>query len=504
MRQVLEALPIVPVKYPDGKWGSNEDYPGMEGGGSPIQVSEERLYYLKTQSLLGNVYSNINLAKGLELRTTVGVNIINQETDYYGGRTLNYISRNQGGDAYLTADRHNSWQIENYLTYNKKISSDHSIVAMLGQALQHVDRMNFTARAQKFQDDYFQFNNLGTGAVTPASSSSLSAYGLDSYFGRFNYNLKDKYLLTFTGRMDGSSKFGAANRYAIFPSAALAWKVVEEDFMKDIPFVSNLKVRTSYGITGNSEITAYQSLAGLGNYAVIFNNARQVGIGINRLANPDLRWEKTEQIDAGLELGLLNNKINIEIDLYRKLTTDMLLSAPVPSSSGFTTVSQNVGSMENRGVEFAINTVNIARPNFTWNSTFNISLNQNKVIALTGGAARPNFTWNSTFNISLNQNKVIALTGGADIFLGQTVVREGAPVGSFFGFVHQGTWSTAEETMAAKYLKKPGDIKYQDTNNDGKINDNDRVIIGKGIPDGFGSFINTIAFKKLIPSHLKI
>jgi len=240
--------------------------------------------------------------------------------------------------------------------------------------------------------------------------------------------------------------------------------------MKDIPFVSNLKVRTSYGITGNSEITAYQSLAGLGNYAVIFNNARQVGIGINRLANPDLRWEKTEQIDAGLELGLLNNKINIEIDLYRKLTTDMLLSAPVPSSSGFTTVSQNVGSMENRGVEFAINTVNIARPNFTWNSTF---------------------------NISLNQNKVIALTGGADIFLGQTVVREGAPVGSFFGFVHQGTWSTAEETMAAKYLKKPGDIKYQDTNNDGKINDNDRVIIGKGIPDGFGSFINTIAFKNL-------
>jgi outer membrane receptor protein involved in Fe transport len=291
---------------------------------------------------------------------------------------------------------------------------------------------------------------------------------LDSYFGRFNYNLKDKYLLTFTGRVDGSSKFGAANRYAIFPSAAVAWKVIEEDFMQDIPFVSNLKLRTSFGITGNSEITAYQSLAGLGNYAVIFNNARQVGIGINRLANPDLRWEKTEQIDAGLELGLLNNKINIEVDLYRKLTTDMLLSAPVPSSSGFTTVSQNVGSMENRGVEFAINSVNIARPNFTWNTSF---------------------------NISFNQNKVIALTGGADIFLGRTVVRQGEPVGSFFGFVHQGTWSTAEESMAAKFLKKPGDIKYQDTNNDGKINDNDRVIIGKGIPDSFGSFINNITVK---------
>lgn len=468
MRQVLEALPIIPVKYPDGSWGSNENYPGMEGGGSPIQVSEERLFYLKTQSLMGNFYTNINLAKGLELRTSVGVNIINQETDYYGGRGLNYISRNQGGDAYLTADRHNSWQIENYLTYNRKISSDQSIVAMLGQAIQHVDRMNFTARAQKFQDDYFQFNNLGTGAVTPASSSNLSAYGLESYFGRFNYNLKDKYLLTFTGRIDGSSKFGATNRYAIFPSAALAWKVIEEDFMQDIPFVSNLKVRSSYGITGNSEITAYQSLAGLGNYQVIFNNARQVGIGISRLANPDLRWEKTEQIDFGLELGLLNNKINIEVDLYRKLTSDMLLSAPVPSSSGFTTVSNNVGSMENRGLEFAINTVNIAGPNFNWNSNF---------------------------NISFNQNKVIELAGGSDIFLGATVVRVGAPVGSFFGYVNQGTWSTSEESIAAKYLKKPGDIKNQDTNNDGKINDNDRVIIGKGIPDSFGSFINTFTVK---------
>jgi TonB-linked SusC/RagA family outer membrane protein len=464
MRQVLEALPIIPVRYPDGSWASNENYPGMEGGGNPIQVSEERVYLLKTQSFMGNFYTNINLAKGLELRTTVGVNIINQETDYYGGRTLNYISRNQGGDAALTADRHNSWQIENYLTYNKKISDDHSFVAMLGQAIQHVDRMNFTARAQRFQDDYFQFNNLGAGAVTPASSSNLSAYGLESYFGRFNYNLKDKYLLTFTGRVDGSSKFGSTNRYAVFPSAALAWKVIEEDFMNDVPFVSNLKLRTSYGITGNSEITAYQSLAGLGNYAVIFNNARQVGIGINRLANPDLRWEKTAQVDFGLELGLFNNKLNIELDVYRKLTSDMLLSAPVPSSSGFTTVSNNVGSMENKGLEIGVNSVNVSTPNFSWNTNF---------------------------NISFNQNKVVALAGGSDIFLGATVVRVGAPVGSFFGYVNQGTYSVAEEGLAAKYLKKPGDIKNQDTNNDGKINDNDRVIIGKGIPDSFGSFINT-------------
>jgi TonB-dependent starch-binding outer membrane protein SusC len=146
----------------------------------------------------------------------------------------------------------------------------------------------------------------------------------------------------------------------------------------------------------------------------------------------------------------------------------MLLSAPVPSSSGYTTVTRNIGSMENRGVEFAVNTVN-----------FN-----------TG-----DFGWNTTFNISANKNKVIALTGGADIFQGPTIIREGEPVGSFFGYIHQGTWGTAEESEAAKYLKRPGDIKYKDVNNDGQINQLDRVIIGKGIPDGFGSVINTFRYK---------
>jgi TonB-linked SusC/RagA family outer membrane protein len=467
MRQVLEALPIIPVKYPDGRWGGNEDYPGMEGGGNPVNILSDRLYYVKTQTMLGNVYANITLAEGLDLRSTVGTNIINQRIDYYGGRTLNYISRNQGGDAYVNNERHNSWQFENYLTYNKKIAEIHSLNALLGLSWQHVDRFAATAQSQRFQDDFYTFNNLGAGAVPVAPSSSTIAYGLNSYFGRINYGLKDKYLVTFTGRIDGSSKFGSENRYAFFPSAALAWRASDENFIKSIPLISNLKLRASYGVTGNSEITAYQALAGMGTYSVIFNDARTVGIGINRLANPDLRWEKTHQIDAGLELGLFRDRVSLEVDLYRKLTTDMLLSAPVPSTSGYTTVSRNIGSMENRGVEIGVNTVNI---------------NAGK------------FAWNTTFNISVNRNKVIALTGGADIFQGSTVIREGEPVGSFFGYVHLGTWKTAEADEAAKYLKRPGDIKYQDTNNDGVINDNDRVVIGKGIPDGFGTFLNTFRY----------
>ncbi|MFC5410488.1 TonB-dependent receptor [Larkinella bovis] len=473
LRQIVEAIPIIPVKYSNGSWGSNEDYRGMEGGGNPVNIVNEQIYLLKTQTLLGNIYSNISLAKGLELRSVLGTNIINQRNDYYSGRTLNYISRNQNGIASVENARLNSWQFENYLTYARELKGNQSINALLGVSWQHVDRFTALAQSQNFQDDYFLYNNLGAGATTLPPSSGASAYGLNSYFSRINYNLQDKYLLTFTGRVDGSSKFGEAKRYAFFPSGAAAWRLSNEDFLKNNAHISNLKLRASYGVTGNSEITAYQALAGMGSYSVVFNGVRAVGNGINRLANPDLGWEKTYQVDAGVELGLLKNRITLEFDVYSKKTTDMLLSAPVPFSSGYSTVSKNVGSMVNRGFEIGLNTVNIESNDFSWSTHF---------------------------NLSVNKNKVLALTDGADIFPGpqdMSLIREGQPVGTFWGYIRQGTWGTAEESEAAKYLKRPGDIKYQDLNKDGVINNKDQTILGKGIPDGYGSLINTLKFKRL-------
>jgi TonB-linked SusC/RagA family outer membrane protein len=468
MRQVLEALPIIPVRYPDGSWGGNEHYPGMEGGNNPLHVVEDRVYHLNTQTLLGNVYANFYLAKGLEFRSILATNIINQRIDYYGGRMLNFIARNQRGDASVTNDRHNSWQFENYLTYNKEINKDQSFNALLGLSWQQVDRFNSMARSQDFQDDYFKFYNLGAGANVFQTTSNYTAYALNSYFGRFNYNLKEKYLVTFTGRIDGSSKFGAANQYAVFPSAAAAWRVSEEDFLKSSNTISNLKLRASYGITGNSEIPAFQSLAGMGNYMVIFGDQRAIGLGVNRLANPDLRWERTFQTDMGLELGLFNNRLTLELDLYRKLTRDMLLNAPVPSSSGYTNVTQNIGSMENKGIEIGLNSVNVDTKGFKWDTHF---------------------------NISLNRNTVLELTGGADIIGASTIIREGYPVSSFFGFVHLGTWNLDQADLAASFGKRPGDIRYEDVNGDGVINDRDRVIMGQGIPKGFGTLMNTFNYK---------
>jgi TonB-dependent starch-binding outer membrane protein SusC len=468
MRQVLEELPIIPVKYPDGSWASNRDYPGMEGGDSPLRVAADRLYYLRTQTMLGSMYATIRLADGLELKSTIGTNVINQRLDYFAAKGMQYISDN--GDAYVRSNRYNSWQFENYLTYNKDFAKIHSLNAMAGLSWQHVDRFENYAATQGFSDTYFQFNNLGAGSSPQAPSSNGQAYGLNSYFARVNYGLLNKYLVTFTGRLDGSSKFGAENQYAFFPSAALAWRVTEENFMKGIPVISNLKLRTSYGATGNSEIPAYRALAGMGNYNVIFDGARNIGIGIARMSNPNLQWEKTRQVDFGVELGLFSNRLNFELDLYHRKVNDMLLDAPLPLSSGYTSIFSNVGSMENKGVEFAINSTNL------------------KI---------GDFSWSTTFNISVNKNKVLALSGGSDIYSGNGVIRVGEPVGSFFGRVHLGTWGSNEVDEAKKYNMLPGDVKYKDLNNDGTINDNDRTIIGKGIPDGFGTFLNTFQYKGL-------
>lgn len=466
IRQVLEALPIIPVRYADGSWASNRDYPGMEGGDNPIRVADERLYFLRTQTMLGNMYANIRLSDDLQFRSTIGTNIINQRTDYFAAAGLQYISNN--GDASVTNNKFTSWQFENYLTYNKSFADVHSLNAMLGVSWQHVDRFENIARSQGFTDTYFEFNNLGAGATALTPSSFANAYGLNSYFSRLNYAFRNKYLLTFTGRIDGSSKFGEANRYAFFPSAAFAWKVSDEAFMKQQSVISNLKFRASYGATGNSEIPEYRALAGMNSYDVIFDGSRQVGIGVGRMSNEALKWEKTHQVDMGLEVGLFANRVSMELDLYRRKVNDMLLDSPLPNSSGYTSIFSNIGSMENKGIEFAINTTNL-------------ELND--------------FSWNTTFSISVNKNKVLALSGGSDIYSGATVIRVGESVGSFFGREHLGTWSTEEAAEAKKYNMLPGDVKYLDLNSDGVINDLDRTIIGQAIPDGFGTFLNTFKYK---------
>ena len=480
-RQIVEDFPFLPVRYPDtGILAENRDYPYAEGTMSSVHRLLDRKYIQNTQTTLGSLFTNITFAKGLEMRTVLGGNVQTQEINQSQTRTLN-IGNN--GNASTNNNKTTFWSLENYLTYNKQIGQDHSFTGLLGISWQQTDQFGIGASVSGFATDYFGFNNLGAGAINPQVSSYASRFSFNSYFGRVNYGYKNKYLFTATGRADGSSKFGENHKFAFFPSAALAWRVSEEDFLKGNAVISNLKVRSSYGLTGNSEIPPYSSLSTLNsNYATIYNDTKVSGTGINRLANPDLRWEKTAQTDVGLEIGLFKGRITLEADYYYRLTTDMLLDAPVPRTSGYATIRRNVGSMENKGFEFGLNTVNINRGRFTWNTTFNISFNRNKVLSLA--------TPSDIFNV-----------GGPDFTNPTNIIRVGEPVGSFWGLTRVGVWSEAEREEAAKFTSYrngltilPGDIKYLDVNGDKAITDADRSIIGNGSPKGWGALTNNVRF----------
>ncbi len=480
-RSIVEDFPFMPVKYEDGTWADNRDYPNAEGRMNVVHRLEDTRYILNTQTSIGSVFSNITFAKGLEMRTVLGINVMNQENTRSESRTL---AINQRGTAYVGNRREAFWSLENYLTYRKQIAEIHSFTGLLGISWQENKFFSGNASIQNFPTDYFLYNNLGAGSTSPGYGSNSSSFAFNSYFGRINYSLKDRYLVTVTGRTDGSSKFGQNHKYAFFPSAALAWRVSEEDFLRNSGSISNLKLRASYGMTGNSEIPPYTSLSLLSsNYAAIIGDARTSGTGINRLANDDLKWEKTAQTDFGVELGLFNNRIVLEADYYYRKTTDMLLDAPVPRTSGYATIRKNIGSMENKGIELSLTTMNIDQRDFGWTSTFNISMNRNKILSLATPAP--------IFNV-----------GGPNFTNPTNIIQVGEAAGSFWGLVRLGTWSESERDEAAKFTSYrnnitifPGDIKYLDVNKDYAITDADRMIIGNGSPKGWGAFINNFRYK---------
>ena len=479
-RQIVEDFPFLPVKYADGTYANNRDFPFAEGAFSSVHRLMGRQFILNTQTTTGSVYSNISLGKGLEMKTVLGINVITQENNQSQTRTL---AIGQQGTASASNRKETFWSLENFLTYTKTFNEKHSVQGLLGISWQQTDFFNINASVQGFATDYFGFNNLGAGATLPSVGSSASKFAFNSYFGRINYSLDNKYLFTVTGRADGSSRFGDNDKFSFFPSGAVAWKVSEEEFLKGNNTISNLKLRTSFGLTGNSEIPSYSSLSLLSsNYATIYNDTRVSGTGIARLANPDLKWEKTAQTDIGLEIGLFNGRLNIEADYYYRLTSDMLLDAPVPQTSGYGTIRKNVGSMENKGFEFAINSVNINSKKIRWNTNFNISLNQNKVLSLA--------TPSDIFNV-----------GGPNFTNPTNIIRIGEPVGAFWGLTRLGVWSESEREKASKFTSYrngltvlPGDIKYLDVNGDNAITDADRSIIGNGSPKFWGALTNTFKY----------
>ena len=467
-RQFVEMVPLITYKYEDGTYGNGKDYKGLEGHRTPLSMIMEQDWLTENDRFGGNTYATLRIIPGLELTSTLGVNTTAK--NYFYHMNIDY-PRNNATRATLNTTDETYLQWTNRLNYTKQIGDDHTINAVAGLEIQKYDKF-YTTTSARDGDTYFKWNNFRNLVDVRGSKSSASDYAMQSYFGRINYNFQEKYLMTVTSRYDGSSRFGTDNKFAFFPSAAVAWRASEEDFLKNSSNISNLKVRVSYGITGNSEIGSYRSQANLGTNSYIFGDSRVVGAAVDRLANPDLRWEKSAELNVGVDLGLLDDRISLAAEYYVKTTTDLLFEAPVPSTSGYTFVTKNIGIMDNKGIELSLNTVNINTPDFSWSTNFNISTIDNTVTALG--------------------------EGDEDILYGfksALILRVGETVGSFYGYQRNGVWGTTDEAQAAIYGKLPGDVRTVDQNNDGAVNSADRVIIGKGQPDYYGGLSNTFTYK---------
>jgi len=407
--------------------------------------------------VIGNGFAELDVMPNLTLRSTLGIDYLSSRQDFYSpANTL--PGMNFGGKGSRGALETTNWQNENTLHYNQHVGGSGTLDLLGGITFERTTSDNVSGTAQGFLTDHLGVNALNTantfvGVWTGAPHSSLL-----SYFARGQWNMNDRYLFTVTDRIDGSSKFGLGNQYGYFPSAAFAWRASNENFMKRFSTFDDLKFRVSYGVTGNQDIGNYNSLATLGSTVYAFGSARAIGYGPNTPANTDLKWESTRQFDAGVDVAVLQNRISATADYYNKTTHDLLLYVPIPTTTGFRSQLQNVGSVRNKGFEFALNTVNLTG-RFGWTSTLNVAWNRNKVL-------------------NLGPDSLLIGVGGVGAGANQdpTVLKVGEPINSFYDWVYNGMQN--------------GVPTYKDLDGDGNITDADRTIIGNAQPNYTGGFSN--------------
>ena len=465
-RTMIEMLPWLPVYEPGTNKYTTSMSPSLsgfnlEGMSNPVFILNDQRRMKYNTQIFGNAALTFHLAEGLDLKTQFGLDSHNITYRGYSSVGLNNISMPNGWAEY---ENWNTlyWQEETYLTYNK-VLGDHRINAMAGLSWQERTYRRNKSKTEGFSDDFYEDYNMIVGTTPKSPESDWTRWAMNSYFLRFAYTYKDRYSATVTGRIDGSSKFGDNNKYAFFPSAGLAWNVSQEDFLKDSNLISNLKLHTSYGLTGNSEIDPYKSLGKIKSETLLLNGTRAPYSYMETMPNPDLKWEKTGQFDVGFNLGLFHNRLNFDVSYYNKKTTDLLLDCPVPHSTGFSTIFKNIGSVRNQGLDIMVN----------------------------GTPVQGEFTWNSTVNLNFNKNEILHLGDtDADVYLydwvgGGSILRVGESMGSFYGLVRNGIF-TEEDYKAGKCEKNQ--IGRPDRSES-------REIIGKGLPDWTGSWVNNFSYK---------
>ncbi|WP_026631422.1 SusC/RagA family TonB-linked outer membrane protein [Dyadobacter alkalitolerans] len=437
----------------------------------PYSLTREVDKSRKSFNTLATGFLEYEIVDNLRFRTSLSGNLYNSRNAFYWNDKQKYgysavlAAQGNAGDAYMF-----NWLSENTLTYEKKIG-EHALTGLLGYTSQKQRDETMYVAANNFPNDLVHTLNAGT--VT-AGNTTASEWSLLSYLARVQYNFKNKYFLTGAIRRDGMSRFGEDNKWGYFPSVSAGWLISDERFLSGVNAINSLKLRASYGVTGNNQIPNYGSISLLASAPYVNGTTIANGLKVSNLANSGLRWEKTNQFNVGVDLAIFNNRVNLSAEYYNSITRDMLLFVPVPDITGFSSQLTNIGKMRNRGVELNISTKNLAGA-VTWTTDFNVSRNRNKVLQLGPGNAP----------IQYVDNVVTVRT------------EVGQPVSNFYGYVFDGVFNNQGEIDAYPHHASttPGDPRVRDVNGDGKISDADRTILGNYQPDFTAGITNTLGYK---------
>jgi TonB-linked SusC/RagA family outer membrane protein len=431
-----------------------------------------------TKNMMGNAYAEFTLMKGLTFKSTINASNIDLQTPDYRGTLSKDRSGVNPGRATYTQNVVNNYTFDNQINYNYA-TGKHRLNVLVAQSAYKNVTQSYSIAVQNlpYSSLWYNLGTAGNANVTGVSSNYVQTT-LESFMGRINYAYNDKYLLTLTARADGASQLAEGNKWATFPSAAVAWKIDQEKFIQKVPVISSMKLRVSYGQVGNANVAAYSTQATVLNTIYSYQQALGNGFAPQTLANADLKWERSQELNVGLDWGILHNRITGTIEVYNKVTKDLILNENLPTSLGFNSVVANVGQISNKGVELLLNTVNISNKDFRWTTSWNFAKNINNVDKLANGVTQ-----------------II----GNSLFVGK-------PVKSYYDYKFNGIWQQGDSAAAAVYGVKPGAVKVVDKNGDGLISTStgidDRMVLGTQLPNYTMGMTNRFNYKEFDFSFL--